>query len=82
MQGNRKQKESVDYVSNRELEMKENLLEDEASSERKPFAFPWNIFDGENCHITQSEFHATKTHIKLWTLNGGKGLNLKKEMKI
>ena len=26
--------------------MKEKLLEDEASSERKPFAFPRNIFDG------------------------------------
>ena len=62
--------------------MKEMLLEDGMSSERKPFAFPRNIFDGENCHIMQSRFHATKTHIKLWTLSGGKGLNLKKEMKI
>ena len=65
MQGSRKRKEAVDPVSNRETEMKETLLEDEASSERKPFAFPRNIFDGENCHITQSEFHATKNHTKL-----------------
>ena len=69
-------------MSNREREMKETLLEDEASSERKPFAFPRNIFDGENCHIMQSEFHATKNHTKLWILRGGKGSNFKEEMTI
>ena len=62
--------------------MKEMLLEDGISSERKPFAFPRNIFDGENCHIMQSRFHATKNHIKLRTLNRGKGSNFEKEMKI
>ena len=62
--------------------MKEMLLEDGMSSERKPFAFPRNIFDGENCHIMQSRFHATKNHIKLRTFNRGKGSNFEKEMKI
>ena len=53
-------KSSRRVVRNRETEIKETLLEDEASSERKPFAFPRNIFDGENCHIMQSnKFHAT-----------------------
>ena len=37
-------KSSRRVVRNRETEIKETLLEDEASSERKPFAFPRNIF--------------------------------------
>ena len=71
---------SSKIVSITEREMKEMLLEDEASLERKPFAFPRNIFDGENCHIMQSKFHASKNHTKLWIFKRRKGIKTKEEM--